>query len=842
MALVTIYALIGDDVRMAMTSQPADLIFNVLTLVALLLFSIDMSLTCIAEADYFLSFFFFLDLAATITLIFDVTWIYTLLAGTSGASVAKAGRVSRVGTKAARILRVIRLLRLLRIVRLYRHTFQAYMRMKSHILGRSVAAAGPGTGTEEENYKESRVGQKLSHMTTQKVIVLILFLLIMLPLISVDNWYKYMPTTAAYGADEVFRAYAGCYEQESLPLILRNDSLACENFEKQLALFLGYHTRSCANGWDQVFASTCRLSCGWLGYSVRKPLPVSFKRESLAVQWQEIFRSSIFSPGMPTPSVLRAVSNSANNACVDPDYLYISLLSDVPCPEGLRLEEQELITPRIFGNMDSPTLIFVFDLRPWTVRSAVFNFLTMAFLCVALAVGSMLFSQDANRLVLQPIERMIAKVQKIKNNPLYAMKLGDETFREQQEKEEDSSSAKPSSWRCFWCGVRQQQVQTLETRVLENAIIKLGQLLALGFGEAGSQIIIKNMKEESATVNAMIPGSKVEAVLGFCKIQHFDTTIEVLQDKVLLFVNQVSQIVHTIVDSWHGAPNRNVGEGFLVVWRTEDYKAETKRKVGDMSIMSFVQVIAAVNKSERLKDYREHPALQARIPKYRVALGFGLHYGWAIEGAIGSKFKIDASYISPHVNMALRLEAETKRYQAEILLSEPLANLCTPETAGYLRKIDRVTLQGGMLTPLYLYTVDLNSEVPLLPEQPAQAENSQQAQLRRKREQTKDARIASDFQVHHLFSSDPDIVQMRSPYSAHFFQQFKKGFLNYEAGEWAIARRLLESASGSIESALGIRDGPSAALLDFMQRFNFDPSGVSAKGWPGFRSLEEGLG
>ena len=32
---------------------------------------------------------------------------------------------------------------------------------------------------------------------------------------------------------------------------------------------------------------------------------------------------------------------------------------------------------------------------------------------------------------------------------------------------------------------------------------------------------------------------------------------------------------------------------------------------------------------------------------YEVEMGFGLHIGWAIEGAIGSKFKIDASYLSP---------------------------------------------------------------------------------------------------------------------------------------------------------------------------------------------------
>ncbi len=47
--------------------------------------------------------------------------------------------------------------------------------------------------------------------------------------------------------------------------------------------------------------------------------------------------------------------------------------------------------------------------------------------------------------------------------------------------------------------------------------------------------------------------------------------------------------------------------------------------------------------------------LQRLGPHYQVKMGFGLHIGWAIEGAIGSEYKIDASYLSPNVNMASRL-------------------------------------------------------------------------------------------------------------------------------------------------------------------------------------------
>jgi len=34
-------------------------------------------------------------------------------------------------------------------------------------------------------------------------------------------------------------------------------------------------------------------------------------------------------------------------------------------------------------------------------------------------------------------------------------------------------------------------------------------------------------------------------------------------------------------------------------------------------------------------------------------MGFGLHFGWAIEGSIGSEYKIDASYLSPNVFLHL---------------------------------------------------------------------------------------------------------------------------------------------------------------------------------------------
>ena len=68
-------------------------------------------------------------------------------------------------------------------------------------------------------------------------------------------------------------------------------------------------------------------------------------------------------------------------------------------------------------------------------------------------------------------------------------------------------------------------------------------------------------------------------------------------------------------------------------------------------------------------EYRKNELLLQKLPNYKVEMGFGLHIGWAIEGAIGSEFKIDASYLSPNVNMASRLEAATKQFGVNFLIS-----------------------------------------------------------------------------------------------------------------------------------------------------------------------------
>ena len=72
MLLVTVYALIGDDIRILAFEKEADEVFIWLNVAALSLFSLELILSSIGMDKYFGSFFFWLDLISTLSIVLDI--------------------------------------------------------------------------------------------------------------------------------------------------------------------------------------------------------------------------------------------------------------------------------------------------------------------------------------------------------------------------------------------------------------------------------------------------------------------------------------------------------------------------------------------------------------------------------------------------------------------------------------------------------------------------------------------------------------------------------------------------------------------------------------------------
>jgi len=136
MTIVTIYALLGDDLRIIFWDNDADLIFMGITIASMVFFAIEIVLASLGKADYFNSFFFWLDFISTLSLVTDLEPFMDLITGGNDdteeantaeyAALARASRGARIGTRAGRMARVIRLIRLIRIVKLYKQANQAF--------------------------------------------------------------------------------------------------------------------------------------------------------------------------------------------------------------------------------------------------------------------------------------------------------------------------------------------------------------------------------------------------------------------------------------------------------------------------------------------------------------------------------------------------------------------------------------------------------------------------------------------------------------------------------------------------------------------------------------------
>ena len=77
MTVVTIYALFADDIRILAVSKTYDEVFYMVTSFAMFSFLVELIIGSLAQDEYLLGFYFWLDLIATFSLISDIGWIWS---------------------------------------------------------------------------------------------------------------------------------------------------------------------------------------------------------------------------------------------------------------------------------------------------------------------------------------------------------------------------------------------------------------------------------------------------------------------------------------------------------------------------------------------------------------------------------------------------------------------------------------------------------------------------------------------------------------------------------------------------------------------------------------------
>ena len=76
MCLVTFYALFSNDIDNAFLSPTLDINFDIFSTVAFVLFLIEVILSSYARENYTFSFFFWLDIISTFSLLMEIDFVF----------------------------------------------------------------------------------------------------------------------------------------------------------------------------------------------------------------------------------------------------------------------------------------------------------------------------------------------------------------------------------------------------------------------------------------------------------------------------------------------------------------------------------------------------------------------------------------------------------------------------------------------------------------------------------------------------------------------------------------------------------------------------------------------
>ena len=208
--IVTLVALYANEIAQLFYYVPN--VFSgtaIMLFVCLILFVIVMALTSYSDPHYLLSFFFWLDLLGTLSLVPDIPFLIPGNADHfSQLSVARAGRVARTSTRATKMIRIVRMVRLVKLVKMFkfiRQGFQSEEELGSRYRpggaratvvgrGRGSVAGSSGKGSsasESDDMTPSMVGQKLADLVSNKVVALVIVLLFALPFLEFTEDFNY---------------------------------------------------------------------------------------------------------------------------------------------------------------------------------------------------------------------------------------------------------------------------------------------------------------------------------------------------------------------------------------------------------------------------------------------------------------------------------------------------------------------------------------------------------------------------------------------------------------------------------------------------------------------------
>lgn len=179
--LFAVGALYVKDINYAAMPKSADFfVLNVLSSVIFFWLAAELILYSVTHHNYCFTFFFWLDLVGTSSILMDIPWILIGIGLPSNIFlIVKGGRMGRAA-RGASSMRFMKLIKMVRMVKLFR-IVQLFRKNKKE----EMPEDGEDAFVDNDAVKPSKMGQLLADRVTQKVILGVLLSILIMPIFDV---------------------------------------------------------------------------------------------------------------------------------------------------------------------------------------------------------------------------------------------------------------------------------------------------------------------------------------------------------------------------------------------------------------------------------------------------------------------------------------------------------------------------------------------------------------------------------------------------------------------------------------------------------------------------------
>lgn len=170
--------------------------------------------------------------------------------------------------------------------------------------------------------------------------------------------------------------------------------------------------------------------------------------------------------------------------------------------------------------------------------------------------------------------------------------------------------------------------------------------------------------------------TEIDVTVLFTDIRSFTTISESMSpNENFEFVREYAKRMGPIIERNHGFISQYLGDGIMAIFQSNPKDA----------------LLACIQMQEDIQEYNK--ILQERniLP---IKVGMGMHTGPLVMGIIGDETRWDATLISDTVNTAARIESTTKKFEADILLSEDSAERIGEMKKYSLNQLGEVIVKG----------------------------------------------------------------------------------------------------------------------------------------------------